>query len=246
MGEPRRPWRRSTDRPWSGTVPEPALRAALLLLRGTSGDTVIEAVAAGVFAGVAFTQPVADLPRASILPPAPQARPTLAINGLLRFEDPRLVAPLLLEAALHEDAVRTPKENLVGQALLPLIHGQLVLETPSLVKTGTLLARQLNGLLLGRLNSRDLEGRLRLTASRGNIFPGSVANVGSYLGIFIPFGPDTPGSRGLWDVITAVTGDATFEGPFSVATIRLLEDRQALWSAEQIVTLLRVLETNVP
>jgi hypothetical protein len=180
------------------------------------------------------------------LPPTAPARPNLAVNALLRFEDPRLIAPWIAEAALHEDAVRTPKESLVGQALVPLIHGQLLLETPALARRGTLLARQLNGLLFGRLNSRDTEGRLRLTASRGDIFPGSVTNIGSFLGVFIPFGPDTPGGRTLWDMVTAVTGQGTFQGTFSVTTIRLLEDRQTLWSAEQIVTLLRVLEANLP
>jgi hypothetical protein len=227
-------------------VPSPSLRAALLLLRGTAGDTVIGAFEAGVFARLDFIEPLIDLPFSTVLRPSPGAAPGIALNGALRFEDPRLLAPWIVEAALHEDAVKTPKELLLGRAVVPLLHAQFLLETPELARTGTRLARILNRVLLGRLNSRDAEGKLRLLEARGNIFPGSAGSLDSYLGVYIPFGPDTPGSRTMWDVVGALTGTTGFEGPFSVATIRTLDQSQALLTAGQVVTLLRTLELDVP
>jgi hypothetical protein len=227
-------------------IPSPSLRAALLLLRGTAGDTVVEAFATGALAALDFNDTQPELPMSTVLHPLQGGPPRLVLNGTLRFEDPRLLAPWIVEAALHDDAVKTPKELLLGRAVLPLIYGQLLLESPEVAKAGTRLSRILNRVLLGRLNSRGADGKLRLLQATGNIFPGSAGTLASYLGIYIPFGPDTPGGRTLSDVMNALTGSNDFTGPFSVATIRLLDDHQALLSATQIVTLLRTLETNVP
>jgi hypothetical protein len=228
----------------AAAVPNPSLRAALLLLRGTAADTVIGAVQAGVFAGIDFIEPLLELPFSTVLRAQGQAR--IVLNGMMRFEDPRLLAPWIAEAALHEDAVKTPKELLLGRAVVPLIYGQLLLDSPALAKGGTRLARILNRVLLGRLNSRDADGNLRLLQSRGNIYPGSAGTLESYLSVYIPFGPDTPGSRTLWDVVSALTGTAGFRGSFSVDTIRRLDQSQALLTATQVVTLLRTLEVDLP
>jgi hypothetical protein len=229
----------------TAAVPSPSLRAALLMLRGTAGDTVIGAFEAGVFGGLDFIEPRPDLPFSTELRSSP-GKLTLALNGAMRFEDPRLLAPWIVEAALHEDAVKTPKELLLGRAVVPLLHGQFLLESPALARTGTRLCRILNRVLLGRLNDRDAAGKLRLLEGRGNILPGSAGTLPSYLGVYIPFGPDTPGGRTMWDVVSALTGMATFEGPFSVATIRLLDQSQALLTATQVVALLRTLESAPP
>jgi hypothetical protein len=230
----------------AAAVPDPALRAALLCLRGTAADTVVEALAAGVFTGITFIEAVPELPFATALPPPAGKRPVLAVNGTLRFEDPRHLAPFIAAAALQEDASKTPKELLVGRALVPLFYAQLLLETPALARAGTQLARVLNRVLLARLNSRDAEGRLRLLTSTGNVYPASAGVLPSYLGAFVPYGPDTPGGRTLWDMVAVATRTPGFEGNFGAETFRLLDQQQALLTAEQVVALARTLELDVP
>jgi hypothetical protein len=230
---------------WGRIAPEPSLRAAVLSLRGSFGDTVIGAFEAGVFEAIGFGAAAPDLPLAGPVPPAPGARPRLVVNGLIRHEDPRLLAPWIVEAALHDDAVKTPKELLVGRALVPLVHARQLLDTPDLVKAPTRLGRLLNRLLLGRINARDAQGKLRLLMGRGAIFPGSAGTQTTYLAIYVPYGPDTPGSRTLWDVVSALTG-SSFDQGFSVATVGLLDTQQRLFSAQQIVALARLLELRVP
>jgi hypothetical protein len=234
------------DGPLAAAIPEPALRAALLSLRGTAADTVVEAVVAGVFTGVVFAPAVPEMPFAWAMPPPAGKRPALAVNGTVRFEDPRLLASFIAGAALQEDASKTPKELLVGRALVPLFHAQQLLDAPALARTGTQLGRVLNRVLLARLNSRDAEGRLRLLTSTGNVYPGSAGTLPSYLGSYVPYGPDTPGGRTLWDMVAAATRTPAFQGTFSVATVQALDQNQALLSAEQIVVLARTLELDVP
>jgi hypothetical protein len=227
----------------AATVPNASLRAALLLLRGTAADTVIGAVQGGVFSGIDFIEPLQELPFSTVLRGPQGAR--IVLDGMMRFEDPRLLAPWIAEAALHEDLVKTSKELLLGRAVVPLIYGQILLDSPAVAKSGTRLARILNRVLLGRLNSRDADGKLRLLEASGNIYPGSAGSLASYLSVYIPFGPDTPGSRTLWDMVSALTG-APFQGDFSVNTIRLMDQSQRLLTAAQVVTLLRTLELDVP
>jgi hypothetical protein len=164
----------------------------------------------------------------------------------VRFEDPRLLASFIAGAALQEDASKTPKELLLGRALVPLFHAQQLLDTPALARTGTQLGRVLNRVLLARLNSRDAEGRLRLLTSTGNVYPGSAGTLPSYLGSYVPYGPDTPGGRTLWDMVAAAIRTPAFQGTFSVATVQALDQNQALLSAEQVVALARTLELDVP
>jgi hypothetical protein len=110
---------------------------------------------------------------------------------------------------------------------------------------GTRLGRLLNRLLLGRLNARDAQGKLRLLTGRGAIFPGSAGTQTTYLAIYVPYGPDSPGSRTLWDIVSALT-ISSFNQGFSVATVGLLDTQQRLFSAQQIVSLARLLELRVP
>ena len=177
---------------WGRIAPDASLRAAVLSLRGSFADTVIGALEAGVFESIGFGAAAADLPLAGPVPPAPGARPRLVVNGSIRHEDPRLLAPWIVEAALHDDGLKTPKELLVGRAVVPLVHARQLLDAPDLVKVGTRLGRLLNRLLLGRLNARDAQGKLRLLTGRGAIFPGSAGTQTTYLAIYVPYGPDSP------------------------------------------------------
>ena len=96
----------------------------------------------------------------------PDAKPGIVIPDRYTHEDPQLLAPLLAEAVLsYEAGTGRGGAGVIGGALAALIYAQQLDETPALATSGTALARELNTVLLRRINGRDETGGLRLTTA---------------------------------------------------------------------------------
>ena len=99
---------------------------------------------------------------------------------------------------------------------------------------------------MARLNTRDAQGKLRLFTSQGNIFPGG--NLVPYFAApYEPLGDSTPGNSVLKGEVRKVVGSATplpQSVNFDDNTLLLLDSRQKVFTAAQIVRLAKILELD--
>lgn len=142
-------------------VPDPRLRAALVALKGTTGEPAIAGVL-GNFSAVRFGSTDPGAIAQVDAPPPGSDKPIITFNQRYQFEDFRLLAPVMVHEALHQDNNVTNKEELIANSIDTLVYGQFLLESPDLATSGTELARYQNTELMGRINTRDANGNLRL------------------------------------------------------------------------------------
>ena len=227
------------------SIPTPALRAALLLLRGTAGDAAIGTLMAGTFTGVSLGQLPAFAAGSPALIEGRGARGQIVFADWTAGEDPRALAAVLAHESLHHDADVDTKEEAICSVIEAIIYGQLLLESPDLARAGTRLSRHNNTRLLERLNGRDASGKLRIVASTGFTLPRSQVGYGFAIEYYEPFTRNTPGSPALGTMLQAVTGmpapaTPTFDNP----TIELLDAQQAALSPPQLVALAEALQLD--
>ncbi len=177
----------------------------------------------------------------------------VVINEKFLYENIRHLAPVLAHEALHRDPAVTNKEELIAASIQALIYGQFVLETPSVATSGTHLARSSNTQLMGRLNTRDANGKLRLfTSTTGpcpdacGIFPGGTF-VPYFAAPYEPLGSDTPGNAVLKAMVRKVVGPsvalpATVN--FNNQTALLLDSRQVVFTPTKLVRLATILKLD--
>lgn len=229
-------------------IPEPRLRAALLSLTGTAGESAIQGTLDGTYSRVYFgTTPVPQAV-AMVIPVPNSDQQEIVFNERYRYENFRLLASTAAHEALHRDPNISSKEELIASSLDSLIYGQFVSETRSLATSGTELARRHNTALMARINSRDASGDLRLLTSTGNIFPDSAVDVPYFAAGFEPLGEDTPGNEVFRGQLKSVVGShvAVPANPdFDDATVNLLDRNQNLFSDSEVVRLAKILKLNV-
>jgi hypothetical protein len=190
-------------------VPDPRLRAALVALKGTAGEPAIAGVLDGTYESVHLASPSApgscgDACVAQVVS-FPDGHREIYFSDKYQFEDFRLLASTMAHEALHRDNTVTLKEELAANSISTLIYGQFVLEDPSLAALSTELTRANNTQLMARINTRDVDGNLRLFTSTGGIFPGG--NFVPYFAApFEPLGGDTPGNVVLKGELKRVVG----------------------------------------
>lgn len=224
-------------------VPDPRLRTALVSLKGTAGESAIDAVRSGVYQSVRFGEPLTTGANGEVVFPSPTAKPEIIINQKYQYEDPRIVGPLIAHETLHQDRTVTNKEEMLAHSLDTMVYGQVILENPALARSGTELARRQNTKLMTRLNSRDANGNLRLTTAQGNVLPGGTPTA-NFAAPFQPLGADTPGNANLNAMVSKVTGGKTSSG-FSTNTVNLLDQNQKLFNPSQVVGLAAILKLKV-
>jgi len=149
---------------------------------------------------------------------------------------------------LHRDHTNSNKEELIANSIDTLVYGQFLLESPSLATTGTELARRQNTEHMARLNTRDANGKLRLlTAAGDNVYPGGDVTLPYYAAIFEPFGDSTPGNGVLKGMVRKVVGSGVTlptKVNFDGATVNLLDTRQKVFTAAQLVRLATILKLD--
>lgn len=220
-------------------VPDPRLRAALVLLDGTAGESAIAAVRGGVYRTVQFGQLAMERGIAQVRPVAGDpAGWEIVFNERYEHEDPRLHAQIMAHEAFHQDDRDPPNEELIAAAMDTLVHAQFVAEVPRIAAAPTELTRRLNTALTARLNSRDDQGSLRVLTSQGNVWPGSALPLANY-GEIRPPGDGTPGdsvgNAHLDAALSRITGQVVSGATFSDATLTLLDENQNLLSATQLL-----------
>jgi hypothetical protein len=226
-------------------VPDPRLRAGLIALKGTAGEPAIAGVLDGTYSVVRFGTDVDPRAVAQVLGPSksPDGTWQIVFAQKYQFEDFRLFAAPIAHEPLHRDDLNSEKEELVADAIESLIYGQFLLESPELATSGTELARGHNVKLMARINTRDAEGNLRLFTSQGNIFPGGTF-VPYYAIPFEPLGEDTPGNKVLKGELKKVVGKVPKKVHFNDKTVLLLDGRQRVFTATEIVQLAEILKLD--
>jgi hypothetical protein len=226
-------------------VPHPRLRAALVSLKGTVGAPAIDGALSGTYSTLDFgTPPATGAVAQGVFQDGQDAQ--IVFNERFRYEDFKLIAPILAHETLHRDPASTLKEELIANSIDALVYGQFLMETPSLATSGTELARIENTQLLARLNTRDASGKLRLVTSQGNIFP-SGNFVPYFAAPFEPPGDSTPGNAVLKAEVRNVVG-STVTLPkrvnFDDDTALLLDSKQAVFTPERLIELATILKLD--
>jgi hypothetical protein len=227
-------------------VPDARLRAGLLSLKGTAGQSAIDAIRNGTYSSVKFgTPPSGPNTIAEVVPPPiGQTKPGIIINSKYQYEDFRLFGPILAHEAMHQDPANGGKEELIANVIDTTIYGQTVVTDPQLATSGTELSRRLNTKLMARINSRDTNGNLRILSAQGNVYPGGTP-LTNFAAAFNTSGPDTPGNATMRKELQAVTGTPLGNINFNNSTITLLDNHQKALSVKEIVQLAKTLKLNV-
>ncbi|MFC7156306.1 hypothetical protein ACFQPA_12715 [Halomarina halobia] len=225
------------------TVPGLHLRAAIVAMQGTAAEPALEAYRDGTISHV----DVSLLPTSSPTKPVahvgfPSGAPEVYVSDAYRFEDMRLLLPVLALAALYQDRPVSDRERLIAHALVSLVYGELLVESPQLAWSGTELARRWNTELLARLNTRDERGRLRLLEAGETVYPHSEVPVDNFAA---PFDWRDARSTGGNDVLRGMLREVvgwSFPGlAFDTRAVRLLDYRQRLLDSWEVRFLMHVL-----
>jgi hypothetical protein len=161
-------------------LPDPTLRAALVALRGTVAEAVIE-----FFLRSAYGAPprFGGLPNTIVaranLVGYPQKKIEIVFNRRYQPEHFALLSGSLAHEILHHDEPTNYPEEVVLNALIAITHMQLVARHPDLGTSGTELSRVMNGWALEFMNSRvPGSSRSSLLAPNGKgVAPASPKNV---------------------------------------------------------------------
>lgn len=179
-------------------------------------------------------------------PPPGSDKPIITFSTRYQYEDFKLLASTMAHEALHQDSIQSNKEELIAIAIDTLVYGQFVLETPSLATSGTELARLNNSEFMGRINTRDANGKLRLLTSTGNIFPESNVFVPYFAAPFEPLGDSTPGSPVLKAMVKKIVPPTKVPRRvhFNDKTALLLDKYQRVFTAAEAVQLAEILKLD--
>lgn len=230
-------------------VPDPRLRGAIVNLKGTAGEGAIQAYRNGTYGAVKFgTNLPSTMTIAQVQTPAGK-KPEVIVNSRYQGENFQLLTNTMAHEALHQDSAVTPTEEAISNTMDSLIYGKLVTENPSLAQSGTELARRLNTLMLGRLNSRDANGNLRVFTAQSNVLPGSNQTFPNFASLLnypstASKTDSTPGNAVLTDMIKKVTGQTVASPKFDANTLNLLDKGQIVMSPVELVSLAQALKLN--
>ena len=149
-------------------VADPRLRASLAMLKGTAGESAIDAIKNGPFTSVSFGTPPSNTTGGNTIAQVVDdgtGKPKIIMSDKYQYEDPRLLAPILFHETLHQDFNVSNREELMANGLDSLVYGQFVSENSSVASQGTELARRENTKLMALVNSRDEDGRIHLLSA---------------------------------------------------------------------------------
>jgi len=193
--------------------PEPAARAALLLLEATVAAPLVDGFldhrtsVTSISVGRTFS------PGRVVGPISADGDGARVVNDRYRSEHPALMASSIAHDLLWNVSGAGQFEEATLHMVVALVHLQLVSILPGVAHTGTELARRQNSLAISLLNSREPgESTLRVIARNGRgTIPGGAPNMQSADFWSIPFvggEPCTsPAPELLWPVLQRVVGE---------------------------------------
>jgi len=180
------------DRVLSERVPDVAIRAALAVLRGTAGETALDAFHRGQlpveslrYGRTTAAGRVVGIPYQAI------TAGERCVSTRYRSEHFALVAPSLVHDLLWSGPGAGHAEETTLHALLALVHVQLLARHPELGEQRTELARRQHSLALTFLSSRHPgDARVTVVARDGpGTIPGGAPALQSPDFWSVPFGP---------------------------------------------------------
>ncbi|WP_373531432.1 hypothetical protein [Vampirovibrio sp.] len=234
-------------------VPNPQLRAAIVNLVKTAGKGAIDVYKGDVFEEVKHDdfsgKPYENGHGVSILLPGNTKR-SILIDANFKGEDFRVLSPLMVHEAVHQDNTSTDTEELIADTLQSLVHGQLLAEEPSLAKAGTEISRLNNARLFSYINSRDSKGNMRIFNDQSKIvMPNSNkpnTNFGSFRNIeTLEDAQITPGSEYLKSALKAITGKDVPDPYLDGETLDLLDKNQHSLKPATILKIAKALDLDV-
>lgn len=179
----------------NAVVPDPNLRAALLVLRRDARwDSIISSITAGVNdASVPVRVAFRDLPNA--VPAVWESDgwkngPAIWINSMLIGERPELLATAITEGALLESADQCAAQRVIAAAVSSVLWADLIATDPTLTASSTWGTIIRNRDLLALLNAQPFdpssdadssEVGLRLSAGNGDVLPGLLMSASSFV-----------------------------------------------------------------
>jgi hypothetical protein len=195
------------DRTQRALVPDPTLRAGLLMLHRNPrwGSLLASALGGANDAGAPVRIAFRDLP--SAVPAVWESvgwgeSPSIWINSMLIGERPELLATAIAEGLLLESAERCAEQVIVAAALSSVLWADFVTADPSLTAGGTWGTITRNRDLLALLNSQPFDpgnpnstafGLRLASGSGGDVFPGLPVSAGSFVDYVLesPRAPNT-------------------------------------------------------
>jgi hypothetical protein len=212
-------------------VPEPALRAACVLLAATvAAPAVVAMVDGDRVATIRYGEPSSP-GRVVGLPPGEGDRGEVrVVNDRYRAEHFALVAPSLAHDLLHRPVGARQAEESFLHAVLAMVHLQLLAAAPDLGDLRTELGRRQHSLAITLVNSRPPgDDRIRLVAPDGpGTIPGGDPALQSPDWWSIPFGNPSPGPDEVPAALTGVLSGLTAPRPADDAP-RRFGDELASW-----------------
>ena len=186
--------------------PEPAPRAAVVLLTATVAEPLVDAL-------MTRRTPVASLSIGATRSPGRVVGPVndgpdahRVVNERYRAEHPALMAPSVAHDLLWNVSGAGQYEEATLHMIVALVHLQLVTRQPSIAHLGTELARRQNSLAISLLNSRQPnDPALRVIAPDGpGTIPGGAPAMQSRDFWSIPFVGGPPQSSGAPSMLVPV------------------------------------------
>lgn len=252
-------------------VPAANLRAAIVSLVGTVGESAIPALLDGQNdTGKRYT--IIDFSN-EVSPSAVVAETKVNDAGRLRTlikpsfagEPFQALSAIMAHEALHQDITNSQNEELFANVVETLVYAQQVLIDPSIASTGTQLVTTMNGMLLAMLNSGSaLYPRVGVLSAPllggiGSVFHGGTP-AGDAGGVYNSFenyvrriyaarnfgGGDTPAPTLARTMQNAITGRAdSVNFNFSQERIELFDNSQQVITDRNAVQLARILKLQI-
>jgi hypothetical protein len=183
------------DREERALIPDPTLRAALLMLHRDPrwGSLLSAAIDGANDSGVPVRIAFRDLPNA--VPATWESTawgesPAIWVNSMLLGERPELLATAIAEGLLLESTIQCADQSIIAAAISTVLWADFVKADPSLAAAGTWGTITRNRDLLALLNSQSFDPGtptaaafgLRLsTGSMGDVLPGLPMSAGSFV-----------------------------------------------------------------
>jgi hypothetical protein len=177
-------------------VPEPALRAACVLVAATvAAPAVVAFVDGAAVTRVEYGEPSSPGRVIGVPAGADDGGDVRVVNERYRAEHFAVVAPSLAHDLLHRPVGARQAEEAFLHAVLAMVHLQVLAAVVELGSVCTELARRQHSLAITLLNSRrPRNDRIRLVAPDGlGTIPGGDPALQSPDWWSIPFGDPTPG-----------------------------------------------------
>lgn len=224
-------------------MPNPTLRAGLISLTGTLGESGIDAILRGPFGPLTFG-PVTTGDYAEI-----KSDRSVTVDERYTSEAFPLFAPIFTRMALQLDLQTGRAEETTTSAFLALVALQQTLTDSTIAQSGSELSRRLNTQMLARLNSgqTNFPNIGIYQTPNGQAFPNG-STFTSYAAVFAPLEDiPTPASNLLATYLKTLSPSNT-ELPnatsFNTNILTFLDQHQNVLSPQELIRTARILKLN--